>query len=483
MDIVKLSAIEIRDKILKKEISATEVVKAHLDRIEEIDKDLNAFITIHKEEALKSAERVDEKIRNGEEVGTLAGIPVAIKDNIVVKGKRTTCGSKMLENFIPPYDATVVEKIKNQDGIIIGKTNMDEFAMGSSSETSYFGPVKNPVNEKLVPGGSSGGSAAAVKANEVPLALGTDTGGSIRQPAAYCDVVGIKPSYGLVSRYGVIPLANTLDAVGVFGRDVSDAALILSAIAGYDEKDSTCYEYPVDLTFERNLEPSEYVKGMKIGIPKEIYIDELDKRLVGKMDEIIKLYESLGAEVVEITLPHMEYCLSTYHVICKAEVSSNMARFDGIRFGHRTEEYSNVDELYKNSRTEGFGEEVKRRILMGTYFLSMGHGRKYYEKALRMRTLICYDFKKAFEKCNIILTPSSPILPFEIGKLKDEFVVKDFTSIFAIPVNLAGLCAMSIPCGYIEGLPVGLQIIGGRYEDLNMIKAGLAFEGGMKNGI
>lgn len=483
MDIVKLSAVEIKEKILKKEISAVEVVKAHLDRIEEVDKDLNAFISVFNEEALKAAERVDEKVRNGEELGKLAGIPVAIKDNIVMKGHRTTCASKMLENFISPYDATVVERIRMQDGIILGKTNMDEFAMGSSNESSYFGPVKNPVNEKLVPGGSSGGSAASVKAGEVALSLGTDTGGSIRQPAAYCDVVGIKPSYGLVSRFGVIPLANTLDAVGVFGRDVADAALILSAIAGYDQKDSTCYENPVDLNIEMDLEASEYVKGMRIGIPKEIYIDELDAGLRERMDEVVKLYESLGANIVEISLPHLEYGLSTYHVICRAEVSSNMARFDGIRYGHRTKEYASVDELYKNSRTEAFGEEVKRRILMGTYYLSMGHGRKYYEKALKMRTLICDDFNKAFKECDIMLTPTSPILPFEIGKLQDEFVVKDFTSIFAIPVNLAGLCAMSIPCGYVGGLPAGLQIIGARYEDKKMLKAGLAFEGGMKNGI
>ncbi|GFN36109.1 Asp-tRNA(Asn)/Glu-tRNA(Gln) amidotransferase subunit GatA [Tepidimicrobium xylanilyticum] len=483
MEIVKLSAVEIREKILKKELSAVEVVKAYLNRIEEIDKDINAFISVYNGEALKAAERVDEKVKNGEELGTLAGIPIAIKDNIVMKGVRTTCGSKMLENFISPYDATVVERIRNQNGIIIGKTNMDEFAMGSTNETSFFGPTKNPINTKLVPGGSSGGSASAVKANEVALSLGTDTGGSIRQPAAYCDVVGIKPSYGLVSRYGVIPLANTLDAVGVFGRYVADAVLMLASIAGYDKKDSTSYENPVDLTFERNLEPSEYVKGMRIGIPKEIYIDELDESLIGKMGKVIEVFESLGADVEEISLPHFKYGLSTYHVICRAETSSNMARFDGIRYGHRAKEYKSVDELYKNSRTKAFGKEVKRRILMGTYYLSIGHGRDYYEKALKMRTLIIDDFNEVFKDYDVILTPTSPILPFKIGKLKDEFTVKDFTSIFAVPVNLAGLCAMSIPCGYVDGLPAGLQIIGDRYKEMNIIKAGLALEGGIKNGI
>ncbi|NLK43630.1 MAG: Asp-tRNA(Asn)/Glu-tRNA(Gln) amidotransferase subunit GatA [Tissierellia bacterium] len=483
MDIVKLSALEIREKILNKELSATQVVKAHLDRIDEIDKDINAFISINKEEALKAAEQVDEKIKNGEDLGSLAGIPIALKDNIVTRGTKTTCGSKMLEDFMSPYDARVVEMIKSQDGIIIGKTNMDEFAMGSSNERSYFGPTKNPVNTKLVPGGSSGGSAAAVKANEVPLALGTDTGGSIRQPAAYCDLVGIKPSYGLVSRYGVVPLANTLDAVGVFGKNVTDAALMLSAIAGYDEKDSTSYENSIDLVFEKGLEPIEYIKGMKIGIPKEIYLDEVDKRLKDHMDKVIKIFESLGASVEEISLPHLKYGLATYHVIATAEISSNMARFDGLRYGHRAKEYSSLDELYTNSRTEAFGDEVKRRILMGTYYLSMGHGRDYYEKALKMRTLIIDDFNKAFKDYDIILTPTSPILPFELGKLKDEPLTKDLTGIFTAPVNLAGLCAMSIPCGYIDGLPVGLQIIGDRFKENNIIKAGLGFEGGMKNGI
>ena len=483
MDIVKLSALEIREKILNKELSATQVVKAHLDRIDEIDKDINAFISINKEEALKAAEQVDEKIKNGEDLGSLAGIPIALKDNIVTRGTKTTCGSKMLEDFMSPYDARVVEMIKSQDGIIIGKTNMDEFAMGSSNERSYFGPTKNPVNTKLVPGGSSGGSAAAVKANEVPLALGTDTGGSIRQPAAYCDLVGIKPSYGLVSRYGVVPLANTLDAVGVFGKNVTDAALMLSAIAGYDEKDSTSYENSIDLVFEKGLEPIEYIKGMKIGIPKEIYLDEVDKRLKDHMDKVIKIFESLGASVEEISLPHLKYGLATYHVIATVEISSNMARFDGLRYGHRAKEYSSLDELYTNSRTEAFGDEVKRRILMGTYYLSMGHGRDYYEKALKMRTLIIDDFNKAFKDYDIILTPTSPILPFELGKLKDEPLTKDLTGIFTAPVNLAGLCAMSIPCGYIDGLPVGLQIIGDRFKENNIIKAGLGFEGGMKNGI
>ena len=360
---------------------------------------------------------------------------------------------------------------------------MDEFAMGSSNERSYFGPTKNPVNNSLVPGGSSGGSAAAVKANEVALSLGTDTGGSTRQPAAYCDLVGIKPSYGLVSRYGVVSLAGSLDTVGVFGRDVSDASLMLSAIMGYDEKDSTSYENPIDLAFEKELEPTDYIKGMKIGIPKEIYLDEMDKRLIEQFDKAIKVFESLGASVEEISLSHLEYGLSIYHVISTAEISSTLARFDGLRYGYRAKEYSNLDELYINSRTEAFGDEVKRRILMGTYYLSQGLGREYYEKALKMRTLIIDDFNKAFKDFDVILTPTSPILPFKLGKLKGEPLTKDLTSIFTAPVNLAGLCAMSIPCGYVDGLPVGLQIIGGRFKEINIIKAGLGFEGGMKNGI
>jgi len=487
MDIVKLSALEIREKIYNKELSARDVVKAHLEQIEKKEKDIHAFISLNKEEALKSADKIDSKVRNGEELGVLVGMTIGIKDNIVTKDSKTTCGSKMLENFHSPYDATVIETIKKSDGIILGKTNMDEFAMGSSTETSYFGDTKNPVNMELVPGGSSGGSAASVKSNEVTLSLGTDTGGSIRQPASYCDVVGIKPSYGLVSRYGVVSMANTLDTVGVFGRDVLDAALMLSAISGYDKKDSTSVKSPNGTVIigkdVKKVDPTEYIKGMKIGVPKEIFMEEIDKRVQEKLNKAMKVFESLGAHIEEVSLPHLKYGLSTYHIISTAEISSNLARFDGVRYGYRAKEYTTLDELYVNSRSEAFGEEVKRRIMLGTYYLSKGHGMDYYKKALKLRTLIIEDFGKVFKDQDIILTPTSPVLPFELGKTKKEPLTKDLTSLFTSPVNLAGLCAMSVPCGTIEGLPFGLQIIGDKFKEANIIRAGLGFEGGMRNGL
>ncbi|WP_353093231.1 Asp-tRNA(Asn)/Glu-tRNA(Gln) amidotransferase subunit GatA [Tissierella praeacuta] len=485
MDITKLSAFEMRKKIHEKEISSRELIEAHFNKIDEMEKDINAFISLNREEALKAADRVDEKIKNGEGIGLLAGLPIGIKDNIMTKDLRTTCASKMLENFIPPYDATVVEKIKSADGIIIGKTNMDEFAMGSSTETSYFGPTKNPVDLERVPGGSSGGSAAAVKAGEVALALGTDTGGSIRQPASYCDVVGIKPTYGIVSRYGVVPMANTLDQVGVFGRDVKDAVFMLSSITGYDKKDSTSFNNPEGTiifgSFPEKIDFNNYLKGMKIGFPKEFFNEGVDDSIKEQTTKSIKILESLGAEVDEISLPHLEYGLSTYYIISTSEISSNLARFDGVRYGYRAKEYTTLDELYINSRTEAFGEEVKRRIMLGTYSLSRGYADQHYKKALKIRTLIKKDFDKAFNKYDIIISPTSPMLPFKFGEKTKDPLSMYMADLFTVPVNLAGLCAMSIPCGYVDGLPVGLQIIGDRFKEANIIKAGLGFEGGLKN--
>ena len=487
MDITKLSAFEMRKKISKKEISSKELVTAHFNRIEEVEKNINAFITLNKEEALKTAEKVDEKIKNGEQIGLLAGLPIGVKDNIVTKDLRTTCGSKMLENFIPPYDATVVTRIKEADGIIMGKTNMDEFAMGSSTETSYFGPTKNPIDTERVPGGSSGGSAAAVKSGEVALALGTDTGGSIRQPASYCDVVGIKPSYGIVSRYGAVSMANTLDQVGVFGRDVRDAVFMLSAITGYDKKDSTSFNNPEGTiifgSFPEEIDYKDYLKGMKIGLPREFTYEGMDPRINEEITKSIKMFESLGAEIEEISLPHIEYGLAAYYIISTSEISSNLARFDGVKYGYRAKEYNTLDELYTNSRTEAFGEEVKRRIMLGTYSLSRGYADDHYKKALKVRTLIKNDFDKAFSKYDIILSPTCPVLPFKLGEKVNDPLAMYMGDLFTVPVNLAGLCSMSIPCGYVEGLPVGLQIIGDRLKEANIIKAGLGFEGGVKNGL
>ncbi|MBU5310507.1 Asp-tRNA(Asn)/Glu-tRNA(Gln) amidotransferase subunit GatA [Tissierella carlieri] len=485
MDITKLSAFEMKQMIHEKEVSSRQLIEAHFNKIDELEKSINAFITLSKEEALKAADRIDEKIKNGEKIGLLAGIPIGVKDNIMTKNLRTTCGSRMLENFIPPYDATVVERIKSADGIIIGKTNMDEFAMGSSTETSYFGATKNPIDLERVPGGSSGGSAAAVKAGEVALALGTDTGGSIRQPASYCDVVGIKPTYGIVSRYGTVAMANTLDQVGVFGRDVKDAVLMLSSITGYDEKDSTSFKNPEGTiifgSFPKEIDYTNYLKGMKIAIPKEIFKDDIDSRIKEEINKSIKVFESLGAEIDEISLPHLDYALAAYYIISTSELSSNLARFDGVRYGYRAKEYETLDELYINSRTEAFGEEVKRRIMLGTYSLTKGYAEDHYKKALKVRTLIKEDFSNAFSKYDVILSPTSPVLPFKFGeKIKDPLSMYK-ADLFTVPVNLAGLCAMSIPCGYIDGLPLGLQIIGDKYKEANIIKTGLGFEGGLKN--
>ncbi len=473
MDIVKLTAIEMREKLKNKEISSKEIVNAHFDRIEEIEGDLNSFITLTKEEALRAADRVDNKIKNGENLGILAGIPIGVKDNIITKDIRTTCGSKILENFIPPYEATVIEKIKNADGIILGKTNMDEFAASYSTETSYFGVTKNPIDKDRVPGGSSGGSTAAVKAGEVALALGSDTGGSNRQPASYCGVVGIKPTYGLVSRYGLISLANSLDQIGTFGRNVADAALMLEAIVGQDAKDPTSMD----------IEKADYlgklkegIEGMKIALPKEYMSMDIDNRIKEQIMKSVKLLEKLGGKVEEVSLPHSEHAWSTYYLIVVSEISSNMARFDGIRYGYRTKNYETLDELYINSRTEGFGEEIKRSIIAGTYILSSKKGKEYYNKALKVRTLIKEDFDKVFEEYDIVLAPTTPNLPFKIGdSVKNPFEMYN-SGIFNIPANLAGLCAISLPCGYVDGLPVGLQIMGDRFKELNILKAAYAFE-------
>lgn len=481
MEITKLSAREMRKKLTDKEISSKEIIEAHIKKIDEVDGDINAFITLTREEALKQADEIDRKIKDGESIGSLAGIPIGIKDNIVTRNIKTTCGSKILENFIPPYDAAVIEKIKGKDGIILGKTNMDEFAMGSSTETSYFGSTKNPIDLERVPGGSSGGSAAAVKAGEVALSLGSETGGSVREPASFCGLVGIKPTYGLVSRYGVIPMANSLDQVGVFGRDVADAALMLSGIAGYDIKDSTSMKVE-DTDYLTKL--AEDIKGMRIGLPKEYFNIDMDKRVKEEVLKAVKVFEKLGGEVEEISLPYAEYGLPTYYIIATSEISSNLARFDGIRYGYRSKDYSSLDEIYINTRSEGFGEEVKRRIMLGTYALSSGYHDAYYKKAQRVRTLIKKDFDEAFKKYDIILSPTVPTLPFKLGEKIEDPLAMYMSDLMTVSVNLAGICALSMPCGMVEGLPVGLQIIGDRFKEMNILKAAYAFEReGESNGI
>lgn len=474
MDIAKLKAWEMREKLLKKEISSTEILKSHLEVIDSVEMDINAFITVDRENAMESAKLVDEKIARGESLGVLAGLPIGLKDNIMTKDLRTTCASKMLENFIPPFDATVVRNIKREDGIILGKTNLDEFAMGGSTETSYFGNTKNPKNLEVVPGGSSGGSAAAVAANEVAISLGSDTGGSVRQPASYCGIVGIKPTYGMVSRYGVMPMSNSLDQVGQFGRDVRDAYLMLKGVSGFDPLDGTS-SHKSGVNFE--LENAS-LKGLKIALP----IEYRDLRVTGDekireiFDNTVKLFEREGAIIQYVSLPHLKYALETYYIISTAEVSTNLSRLDGIRYGYRTENYETLDELYTMSRTEAFGEEAKRRIMMGTYALSAGYQDEHYKKALKVRTLIKNDYDKTFEDYDVILSLTSPILPFPFDSIINSPVDMYKADLYTVPVNLAGLCAMSLPMGEVDGLPVGMQITGNRFQESKIIRAGYAFE-------
>ncbi len=479
MDITSLKAWEMKDKLFNKELSSREIIEAHIKKIEEKEPQINAFITLNKENALKEADRIDEKIARGEKMEDLAGLPIGIKDNIVTKNLRTTCASRILENFIPPYDATVIENIKRKDGIVIGKTNLDEFAMGASTETSYFGKTRNPVNHNVVPGGSSGGSAAAVGANEVPLALGSDTGGSVRQPASYCGVVGIKPTYGVVSRYGVVPMANTLDQVGTFGRDVRDAVLMLNAVKGYDRRDSTSSKrvIPDYLIDKDNSNDLRFLKDMKVALPKEyVELKSSNKDIQDLFEKSVKIFEDNGAKIEYISLPHLKYALETYYIIMTSEVSSNLARFDGIRYGHRSEKYETINELYTNSRTEGFGEEVKRRIMTGTYSLSAGYAEEHYKKALKVRTLIKEDYDKAFENHDIILSLVSPILPFEFDSIIKDPVEMYKADLYTVPINIAGLCSISLPMGKVDGLPVGLQITGDRFMEEKIIKAALGYE-------
>lgn len=472
MDIINLSGWEMREKLLNKEISSREIVKSHLDRIDKVEENINAFITIDKEKALKDADMVDEKIKNGENVGILAGIPIGIKDNIITKDFRTTAGSKMLENFTPIYDATVVKKVKENDGIILGKTNLDEFAMGGTTQSSYFGPTKNPLDETKIPGGSSGGSAAAIAAKEVALSLGSDTGGSIRIPASYCGIVGIKPTYGLVSRYGLISLSNSLDQIGVFGKDVRDAVLMLNAVSGHDSMDTTSINNDIKLDIESLVDS---LKGMKIGLPKE-YLDlEMDPKVKEEMDKAINILKDGGAIIEEVSLPNIKYANEAYNIIVCGDASSNMARFDGIRYGYRAADYETLDELYIKSRTEAFGDEVKKRILLGTYLLSGQRGDEYYKKAQKVRTLIINDFNNIFSKYDTIICPTATNLPFNLGGSRPSKYYN-----YNEAINLAGLCSISIPTSKGDGLSVGLQIIGDRFKESNIIKAALAYEGMVK---
>lgn len=473
MELFQLTAHEIRDKIRKKEVSSKEITTAALERIEKVDSKIEAFMHVSGDRALQWAEAVDKKLQEGDELSDLAGIPMVMKDNMCTEGIPTTCSSKILENFVPPYNATVTEKLYQSKAILVGKANMDEFAMGSSTENSAFKVTKNPWDLDSVPGGSSGGSAAAVASDEVFYALGSDTGGSIRQPASFCGLVGLKPTYGLVSRYGLIAYASSLDQIGPLTKDVEDCALVLNAIAGHDPMDSTSAEGAAK-DYKKAL--VQDVKGLKIGIAKEYFGEGIDEDVKKAVYAAIELLKSLGADYEEVSLPHTEYALPAYYIIASSECSSNLARFDGIRYGYRTESYENLRDLFVNTRSEGFGEEVKRRIMLGTYALSSGYYDAYYKTALQVRTLIKQDFDKAFEKFDVLIAPTTPTTAFKIGEKTGDPLQMYMSDICTVPINIAGIPAISIPCGFKNGLPIGLQIMGKHFDESTLLRAAYTFE-------
>jgi aspartyl-tRNA(Asn)/glutamyl-tRNA(Gln) amidotransferase subunit A len=474
MELCHHSAVELGKKLRSKEVSAKEIAISVLKRIEEKEDTYNAFITVTDELALKQAEIADRKISNNEDVSPLTGIPVAIKDNICTKGISTTCGSKILDGYVPPYNATAVQKLIDDGAIIIGKTNLDEFGMGSSTEKSNFGPTRNPHNPEYVSGGSSGGSATAVALCESVLAIGTDTGGSVRMPAAFCGVVGAKPTYGRVSRYGLISYASSLDQIGGFGRTVEDTALLLDSICGYDKRDSTSVNLP-DPDFPESLKPE--VKNLKIGLPKEYFVEGIDEGVKEKILEAVKLLVNNGAEVHEINLPHTKYAVSTYYLIAMAEASSNLARYDGVRFGYRAKDnVSDLITMYEKTRTEGFGREVIRRIMLGSYVLSAGYYDEYYLKAQKVRSLIQQDLESALENVDCIIAPVTPTLPFKLGEKSEDPLQMYLGDIFTVSLNLAGLPGISLNCGYINEFPVGFQIIGKAFDESTMLNTAFAYE-------
>ena len=469
MELYELTISEAISLLKKKEITPNDISGSVLSRIDSIDEKVKAFVTVNKDGV---PERIKEIAKEGVN-GSLRGIPLAIKDNICTKGVKTTSSSRILENFIPPYESTVTERLLDEGYVLIGKTNLDEFAMGSSTENSGFFVTKNPWSPDRVPGGSSGGSAAAVAADECIAALGSDTGGSIRQPASFCGVVGMKPTYGRVSRYGLVAFASSLDQIGPVTKDVRDAAVLLNVIAGHDRCDSTSMNIDTpDYTAELGKE----IKGLKVGIPREYFIEGIDKEVEGSVKSAIKQIESLGAETVEISLPHTGYAVATYYLIATSEASSNLSRYDGVKYGLRVEGDDLLD-MYMKTRSKGFGQEVKRRIMLGTFALSSGYYDAYYKKAQQVRTLIKQDFEKAFEKIDVIATPTVPNTAFKIGEMIEDPLQMYLSDILTIPVNLAGLPAISVPCGFSsEDMPIGLQIIGKHFDEENVLKTGYAYE-------
>lgn len=471
-EIYELTASEVRNKILNKELSAYEVTKAVFERIEKTDELIGSFVSLRKEKALEEAKIIDEKIAKGEKVGALAGVPVSIKDNMVSLNDPSASCSKILDGYIGIYDATVVTKLKEADAIIIGKTNMDEFAMGGSTKTSYYKLTKNPWDTSKVPGGSSGGAASSIASQQCFISLGSDTGGSIRQPASFCGVVGLKPTYGRVSRYGLMAFASSLDQIGPLAKNVEDIALAMNVIAGYDDYDGTVKNIPVpDYTEFLGKD----IKGVKIGVPKEYFVDGMNENVKAIMMDALEKLKEAGAELVDVSLPHTKYALPTYYILAPAEASSNLARFDGIRYGYRSKNAKDFNDLYVKSRSEGFGSEVKRRIMIGTYVLSAGFYDAYFKKAQKARALIKADFDKAFETVDMIFTPVAPTPAFSLDAVKTplELYLED---IFTLSANLAGVPGLSIPAGMTEGLPVGIQLLGKHFDEGNLIAVGSAFE-------
>jgi aspartyl-tRNA(Asn)/glutamyl-tRNA(Gln) amidotransferase subunit A len=473
MDLYALTIHELRDLLDKREVSARDVTEAFYSRIDALDDRVHAYLTLTRDLAFEQAAQADRRRQAGER-GPLLGIPLAIKDVICTRGVRTSCGSKILETFVPPYDATVMERLNAAGAILLGKANMDEFAMGSSTEHSAYSTTQNPWDLNTIPGGSSGGSAAAVAADECAGALGTDTGGSIRQPAACCGIVGLKPTYGRVSRYGLVAFASSLDQIGPMTKDVRDAALLLSVIGGKDWRDSTSADIPLP-DFTQSL--TEPVNGLRIGIPREYFIEGIDPEVERVVREAIKVLEGIGAVTADLSLPHTEYGVAAYYILAPSEASSNLARYDGIKYGFRVPEWSNLRDMYMRTRDEGFGAEVKRRIMLGTYALSAGYYDAYYKKAQRVRTLILQDFEAAFREVDVIAAPIAPTPAFKIGEKTDDPLQMYLSDVFTIPVNLAGIPGISLPCGFSSaGLPIGLQIIGRPFDEETILRLAYAFE-------
>ncbi len=473
MEFFELTIFQLHEALKKREISSLDVTESLLNRIDQLDDTLNAYITIMPEAAQKQAREADQRVRAGE-IHPLTGIPLAVKDNISTLDAPTTCGSRILKNYLPPYDAAVIKRLREQGAVFLGKTNMDEFAMGSSTENSFIGPTRNPWNVDYIAGGSSGGSATAVTAQLCIAALGSDTGGSIRQPASHCGVVGLKPTYGRVSRFGLVAFASSLDQIGPITKDVKDCAILLHAICGFDKKDTTSANEGVP-DYRANLDKG--IKGLKVGIPEEYLVEGADKEVIETVNSAVARLSSEGAEIIDISLPHTKYAVATYYIIAPSEASSNLARYDGVRYGFRSEDAEDLESMYSMTRAEGFGPEVIRRIMLGTYALSKGYYDAFFKKASQVRTLIVNDFKEAFRQCHVLITPVAPTAAFKIGEKIEDPLTMYLSDIFTVSANLAGIPCMSVPCGMSSsGLPIGVQLLANYFDESTLIQAASVLE-------